>query len=133
MKDLTVPKGPSKTDFSTWLGFKVQPSPEYPDRVFLAGTPKGVAVLEACYDDCFWAAKIRVDNFIGQAMSRNRAEARAQAERKLLEAMTKDPQGLIWISALNLFVVINPDLITGDSTCPRLNRPQTFPSGLDYR
>jgi hypothetical protein len=121
MKDLTVPKGTPKNDFSTWLGFKVQPSPAYPDRVFLAGTPKGVAVLEACHDDCYWAAKIRVDNFIGQAISRDRADARAQAERKLLEAMTKDPRGLLWISALNLFVVINPALITGDHTCQTLN------------
>lgn len=121
MKDLTVPKGPPKADFSTWLGFKVQPSSEYPDRVFGAGAPNGLVVLEACYDDCFWAAKIRVDNFVGQALARSRSEARAQAERKLLEAMIQDPRGRLWISALNLFVVINPNLITGGTQCLTLN------------
>ena len=73
--------------------------------------------LEACYDGWYWAAKVRVDGFIGQATSRNRATARAEAEKKLLEAMSKDPQGVLWIKALNLFVVMNPSLITGELRC----------------
>lgn len=116
MKNLTV----HERDFSTWLGFKVQPSPEYPDRMFRA-TSKGVTVLEVCFEDFFWIAGIQVENFVGQALAMNRAEARTRAERKLLEAMIVDPKGMTWIRALNLFVVVNPDLITGDPTCQTLN------------
>jgi hypothetical protein len=116
MIELTVRRLPTK-DYSTWLGCRVHPSPQYPDRVFLAGTATGLIALEACHDDCFWAAKVRVDKFEGWAMARSRAEARANAERKLLEAMSKDPQGLLWIKALNLFVVMNPSLITGAVKC----------------
>ena len=122
MHDLTAtPKVPPK-DYSTWLGCRVHPSPEYPDRVFLVGTTTGLVALEACHDDCFWAAMVRVDRFEGQALGRGRAETRAMAERKLLEAMSKEPQGLLWIKALNLFVVMNPALVTGGpSKCLTLN------------
>lgn len=121
MTDLSVTRRPTSKAYSTWFGCPVLPSPEYPDRVFLVSTTIGVAALEACHEDGYWAAKIRIDGFVGQAISMSRAEARAQAERKLLEALSKDPKGLLWINALNLFVIMNPALVTGGSSCLTLN------------
>lgn len=122
MLDQNVAKKRSPKEYSTWFGCPVRPSPEYPDRVFLVQSSVGLNALEACHEDLYWAAKIRIDGFVGQAVSRSRSDARSKAERMLLEAMSKDPKGLLWINALNLFVILNPVLVTGgSSSCQTLN------------
>jgi hypothetical protein len=117
MADLESRKGNPQPDFSTWMGFPVKPSEHYPDMVFVAGSENGIAALEAVCDGCYWAAKIRIGHFEGKAMSRNRAQSRAEAERRLLENMAKDPEGLTLLLARDLFALLNPALITGDTTC----------------
>jgi hypothetical protein len=121
MDDLESNKGKPQQDFSTWLGLPVKSSEHYPDMVFVAGSEHGVVAMEAVCNGCYWAAKIRVDRFEGKAMSSNRARSRAEAERRLLENMSKDPEGLRFLLALNLFALLNPALITGDPTCLNLN------------
>jgi ABC-type sugar transport system substrate-binding protein len=98
-------------DYSTWLGHKVEPSPDYPGRVFLARTSTGLAALEARHEDGFWAAKIRVDGFEGRAVARKREEARLEAEKRLWAALLQDPKGQAWVSALNLALKLNPSLV----------------------
>jgi hypothetical protein len=117
MADTDPRKGKPQKDFSTWMGFEVKPSEHYPDRVFVAVSENGIAALEACYEDWYWAAKVRVDNFVGQAMSTDRATARAEAERKLLEVMAQDPEGLLELVARDVFAILNPALLTGDTSC----------------
>jgi hypothetical protein len=117
MMDLHVPK----RDFSTWMGFKVRPSTEYPTSVFIALADNGIVALEASHGCWFWAAKIRIGNFEGKAMSMNRAVARAEAEKKLLTSLACTPHGLLILRALDLFTKINPDLTTGGPKCPSLN------------
>lgn len=121
MADLDLHKGKPHPDFSTWMGFRVIPSEHYPGMVFVAVSENGIAALEAVLDGCYWAAKIRIGHFEGKSMSRNRAQSRAEAERRLLESMSADPEGLALLLALDIFALLNPALITGDPTCLNLN------------
>ena len=121
MADLESHNKDQDLDFSTWLGFPVKPSDHYPGLVFVAVSENGIAAMEAVYEGWYWAAKIRIDNFEGRAMSMDRAHAQAEAERRLLESMAKDPEGLVSLLARDLFAILNPALITGDPTSLNLN------------
>jgi hypothetical protein len=113
---------PEPEDFSTWMGFEVKPSNDYPDKVFVAATEYGLAAMEACYQGVYWAAKIRIeDKFVGQAMSIDRSTARREAERKLADELARRPDVLAVMVLTDLLALLNPALITGDTTCLNLN------------
>jgi len=98
---MIYPKQPNQEpeNFSKWMGFEVKPSEYYPGKVFVATNERGLAILEACYDGIYWAAKIRIDDkFVGQAMSMDRSTARREAERRLADDMAKDPDALTVMS-----------------------------------
>lgn len=116
------PPGNPQQDFSTWLGFEVKPSTNYPDQVFVAVSECGLAAMEACYEGVYWSAKIRIDDrFIGKAMSMDRATARREAERRLAEEMARDPEALAAMVLTDLLALLNSSVLTGDTSCPSLN------------
>lgn len=109
-------------EFRTWLGFEVRDSNHYPGRIYVAVSEVGLKAMEACQDGWLWRAVIKIDNeFEGEAVSSDRAEARAMAERRLVTSIAQNPDALASMLLTDVLALINPAVVTGDHRCFNLS------------